>query len=99
MTKLLDSREAVMERYVRCNRAPFMNKEIYNAIISKTRLLNKFRKNRSNENRNAYNKTAKVLCETLKILKTAKKIFYSNIDVKRITDNKLFWKTVKPNFD
>ena len=37
----------------------------------------------------------KLLCETFQ---NSKKNFCNNLDVKEITDNKLFWKAVKPDF-
>ena len=44
VTKLLESHAPVKEKYVRCNQAPFMNKDIRKAVLMSTRLLNKFRK-------------------------------------------------------
>ena len=34
----------------------------------------------------------------MKILRKIKKEIYNNLNVKYITENKLFWKTVKPSF-
>ena len=34
----------------------------------------------------------------MKLLRKTKKEFYNNLNVKYITENKLFWKTVKPLF-
>ena len=34
----------------------------------------------------------------LKTLRQAKRDYYGNLDVKSITDNRKFWKTVKPLF-
>ena len=34
----------------------------------------------------------------MKLLRKTKKDFYNNLNVKYITKNKLFWKTVKPSF-
>ena len=34
----------------------------------------------------------------MKLLKKYKKDFYNNLNVKRITDNRTFWQTAKPNF-
>ena len=35
-------------------------------------------------------------CKTL--LRTTKKEYFSNLDIKKVTDNKTFWRTVVPNF-
>ena len=34
----------------------------------------------------------------MKLLRKTKKEFYDNLNVKYITENKLFWETVKPSF-
>ena len=34
----------------------------------------------------------------VKLLRKSKKDFYSNLNVKRITDSRKFWQTIKPNF-
>ena len=34
----------------------------------------------------------------MKLLRKTKKEFYNNLNVKYITENKLFWKTIKPSF-
>ena len=58
-----------------------------------TRLRNRFLNNRSNRNRDLFRKQRK-LCVSL--LRKSKKDYFSNLNEKQITDNKRFWKTVKP---
>ena len=70
-----------------------MNNEISKAIMTRTRLRNRFLKNRSNRNRDLFRKQRN-LCVTL--LRKSKKDYFSNLNEKQITDNKRFWKTVKP---
>ena len=77
-----------IKRYLRSNHKPFMNNEISKAIMTKTRLRNRFLKNRSNRNRSI--SQAKKLCVSLK------KYYFSKLNEKQITDNKRFWITVKP---
>ena len=72
-----------------------MNKTILRAIIKRTRLMNRFLKDMSDSNRVAYN-TQRNYCVSL-VMK-AKKSYYSDLDHKKIVDNKTFWKTIKPNF-
>ena len=81
------------KRYLRSNHKPFMNNEIFKAIMTRTRLRNRFLKNRSNRNRNLFRKQRN-LCVSL--LRKSKKGYFSNLNEKQITDNKLYWKTVKP---
>ena len=70
-----------------------MNNEISKAIMTRTRLRNRFLKNRSNRNRDLFRKQRN-LCVSL--LRKSKKDYFSNLNEKQITDNKRFWKTVKP---
>ena len=83
------------QKYVRANNSPFMNKTILKAIIKRTRLRNRFLKDMSDSNRVAYN-TQRNYCVSL--IRKAKKSYYSNLDHKKIVDNKTFWKTIKPFF-
>ena len=69
-----------------------MNNEISKAIMTRTRLRNRFLKNRSNRNRDLFRKQRN-LCVSL--LRKAKKDYFSKLNEKQITDNKRFWKTVK----
>ena len=72
-----------------------MNKELRKAIVTRTRLLNKLRNFNCPENQFAY-KRQRNYCD--KLLKRSKKDFSNNLNVKKVTDNKHFWKTIKPNF-
>ena len=78
---------------VRANQAPFINKKINKEIMKSSRLRNKFLNTKSAINRKAYNKQRN-LCVSL--IRSEKKNFFSNINTSDITDNKTFWKTVKP---
>ena len=72
-----------------------MNKQLRKAIMRRSCLLNKLRKFNCPENQLAY-KRQRNYC--VKPLKRSKKDFHINIKVKKVTDNKHFWKTIKPNF-
>ena len=64
-------------------------------MMIRSRLKNKYNKNPSIENKNAYNKQR---THCIKLLKLSKKKFYINLNLKFITDNKKFWKCIKPLF-
>ena len=85
----------IKKRYVRANQAPFINKKINKEIIKRSRLRNKLLNTKSDIDRKVYNKQRN-LCVSL--IRSEKKNFFSNIDTSDITDNKTFWKTVKPFF-
>ena len=82
-------------KYVRANEAPFMTKELHKAIMKRSRLRNKFLKDRTENNQKNF-KHQRNFCK--KLLRTTKKSYYSNLDIKKVTDNKTFWKTIIPLF-
>ena len=61
--------------------------------MRRTRLRNNFLRNRSDENKRKYSKQ-RSYCVSL--LRKTKKNYDSNLNEKKITDKKTFWKTVKP---
>ena len=79
------------EKYIRRNQAPFMNKTVRKAIMDRTKLLNKFRKENSFINKLEY-KRQRSFCTTA--IKKTKRNFYNNLKVNKIIDNKSFWKIV-----
>ena len=95
VNNLLESHAAMEEKYIRRNQAPFMNKSVRKAVMVRTQLLNKFRKENSFINELAY-KRQRNFCT--KLIKKTKMNFYNNLNVNKITNNKSFWKTVKPSF-
>ena len=70
-----------------------MTKNLRKAIMKRSQLENKYIRNSTVENMNKYKKH-KNFCS--KLYKKERKKFYSQLDIKNITDNKLFWKTMKP---
>ena len=63
--------------------------------MKSSKLNNNFNKNRNHENWCKY-KTQRNYCVNL--LRKSKKQYFSNINVSDVTDNKSFWKSVKPYF-
>ena len=72
-----------------------MTKELHKAIMKRSRLRNKFLKDRTENNQKNF-KHQRNFCK--KLLRTTKKSYYSNLDIKKVTDNKTFWKTIIPLF-
>ena len=61
--------------------------------MSRTRLKNKYNKNRIVQNWEAF----RTQCNScVNLFRTQKRNFYKNLDISQITDNKKFWNTVKP---
>ena len=72
-----------------------MTKDLRKQIMVQSKLRNIFNKNRNYENWCKY-KRQRNLC--LNLLRKTKKSFYKNLDEKQVSDNKVFWKHVKPSF-
>ena len=92
---LLNKYVPIKKKYIRRNNSAFVDKAFRKEIMKRSRLFNTFKKKKNKHNWMTY-ATQRNLC--LSLLRKRKKIFYNNLDVKKITDNKKFWKTVKPCF-
>ena len=91
-TETLNNHAPCKRKTIRGNQSPFTNKEISKAIMQRTELRNKFLKHKTDESRQSKHN----YCVSL--LRKSKRNYYSNLNVKDITDNKKFWKTIKPLF-
>ena len=85
----------IKQKHIRGNQSPVVNKDIHKAIMTRTRLRNRFLKEPTHMNGLAYKKQRNY-CVSL--MRQSKKQYYSSLNVNRITDNKNFWRVVKPNF-
>ena len=76
------------KKYLLANEAPFMTKELQNTIIKRSRLRNKFLRNKSLTNR----KSCKIQRNLWKkLLRKNKKSCLSVLDTNTFTDNRTFW--------
>ena len=85
----------IKRRHIRENQAPVINKTINKEIMKRLQLRNKFLNTKSDIDRKTCNKQHN-LCVSL--IRREKKNFFNNISTHDITDNKTFWKIVKPFF-
>ena len=83
------------KKYARGTQMPFFTKELSKGIMTRSRLRNKYLKNRYEENRVIY---AKQRNWYVSLLRKSKQEYYENLDESNLTDNKLFWKTIKLSF-
>ena len=90
---VLDKHLPKKKKYVRGNQSPFMNKTLSKAMMLRTKLRNKFLKDRTTKSKIKYVKQRNY-CVSL--LRKTKREYYANLDEKRVCDNKTFWKVVKP---
>ena len=72
-------------KYLRANHATFMNKEERKAIMVRSKLRNKFLKNRNEQSKNDYRKQHN-LCVAL--VRRAKQQYFSSLDLSLIADIK-----------
>ena len=93
--EVLNKFAPIKEKYVRANNAPYMNKILAKAIMNRTRLKNKYNHESNEVNKSKYNKQRNYC---VNLFRREKKKYYTNLDPKLITDNKKFWKVVKPLF-
>ena len=94
--EILANQLPLKKRYVRSNDCPFITKQIRKEHMKRTKLRNKYLKDRSDKNNLAFKKQRN-LCVSL--LKKAKKDYFGNLKSSDICDNKKFWKSVKPLFN
>ena len=84
-----------LRKNIRANDVPFMTKALRKENMHRTRLHNKYNKDRTEANLKAFKKQRN---KCVKLLRRAKFDYYRNIDLGKLTDNHKFWKTVKPLF-
>ena len=70
-----------------------MTKTFRKTIMKRSKLRNKFNEERNIEDCSEY-KHQRSLC--LNLLKQSKKRHFNSLNVKDVTQNKKFWKTIKP---
>ena len=93
--KALNKHAPFKKTSVQANDGPFMTKALSKAILLRTRLRNMYKKCKTQEKWNAFKKERN---KYTKILRKAKVDCYGILDLKDISDNRKFWKTVKPLF-
>ena len=74
---------------------PFMAKELQKAIINRSQLKNRYNKEKNYENWYLSEKQRN-FCVTF--LRKTQKTYFKSVNMQDITDNKKFWKTIRPYF-
>ena len=91
--KTLNHHAPAKQKFVRGNHLPFINKTLSKAIMHRNKFRNKYLRNKTDENKGKYTKQRNYCASPLR---KSKREYCSSLDVKNITDNKTFWKIVKP---
>ena len=95
VTNILNKHAPLKTKYLRANDGPFMTKALRIAMMHRKKLCNRYIKSRTEENLKAFKKQRN-FC--VKLLRKTKSDYYRNLDLGDLTDNRKFWKTVKPVF-
>ena len=95
LCEVLDKHAPIKKKTLRANNSPFMTKSLRKMIMNRSRCKNAFYKNKTSENWENYRKLRN---DCVKMTKKVKKEYFENLNLNSITDNKKFWKSVKPNF-
>ena len=90
---VLSAHVPIKKKVVRANHMPYMTKQLRKAIMRRSALENKYYKSKRLEDKETFKKQRNY-CNSL--YKKEKGKYFNNLNVKEITDNKTFWKTVKP---
>ena len=92
---VLDKHAPMKRKLLRANHSAYISKPLRKAIMRRSHLEKVYYKNKSEKSFKAYKKQ-KNFCSRL--YKNERKRFFNNLNPSFVTDNKLFWKTIKPFF-
>ena len=90
---VLNKHAPLKKKFLRANHAPYMTRTLRKTIMRRYQLQTKYFKNKSQNDYLAFKKQ-KNFCS--KLYKKERKNYYNSLEIKNITDNKQFWKTIKP---
>ena len=92
--KPLNKHAPIKMKYKRGNYMRFVTKDLSKEIMKRSKLRNSYLKYQTDANRMLYKKQRNY-CVSL--LRKSKTNYYANLDEKKVSDNKLFWKVIKPS--
>ena len=92
---ILENHAPIKKKLVRGNNSPFVNRTLTKAFMHRSKLKNKFNKNSTEENKQAYTRQRNYC---VGLVKREKKSYFNNLDLKILNDNRKFWKKIKPLF-
>ena len=87
--KVFDIQAPIEKRCIRANQGPFMNKTLQKAVMTHSRLRNKFLKNKTQSNKTVYKKQRNYCVSPFR---KEKKSFFENLDTKTSLTIKFFGK-------
>ena len=94
-TRVLHNHAPIKKKILRFNNSPFMTKTLRKAIMHRSKLKNIYNKKRTNDNWANYKKQRNFCVNLLRKTKTD---YFQNLNIRDLSDNRKFWKTIKPYF-
>ena len=95
LKNIIDKHAPVKKKVARNNNAPFLTKHVRKEIMLRSRCKNVYTKNPTSEN---WNNLRCQRNKCVRLIREAKRSYFSALNLNNICDNKKFWKTVKPIF-
>ena len=92
---LLNKHAPIKKKIMRFNNNPFMSKALRKAIMHRSKLKNIYNNYRTEDNWANYKKQRNFCVNLLRKTKTE---YFQKLNVKDLSDNRKFWKTMKPFF-
>ena len=92
---ILDKHAPKKRKFIPANDYNFVTKNLRKAIMKRSKLRNKYLRERTNEAKSLYSKQRNVCVSDLR---KNKEDYFENLNNKIVTDNRKFWKTINPFF-
>ena len=93
--KVPDKHAPEKQKCIRANNSNYITKVLRKETMHRSRLRNKFLKERANESKIVYDKQRNIC---LSLLRKTKRDYFANLDTKIMKDNRKFCETVNPLF-
>ena len=93
--KTLNRHAPLKKKVLRSSEAPYMTKILRKAIMKRSELATRFHKTRNVADQFAFKKQRNYVS---RLYKKERKKYFSNLDVRKVTDNRNFWNTIQPLF-
>ena len=93
--KILNNHAPMKKKFVQANEVPYMTKKLKKAIYKRSRLNNKYCRDKTVQSEKEY-KQHRNFCSRL--YKKERRNYYINLDDRKIIENTKFWTTMKPFF-
>ena len=91
---VLNNNNATMKKKIlRANNKDYMTRNLRKVMMKRSELETKFYQTNSHTDKLAYKKQNNFVS---RLYKRERKKYYNNLDIRRMTDSKRFWQTMKP---